>query len=92
MKYQITIKKIETNTVTKRGDYTVIDKKPWDESTLADERVYGGKEEFLKRCPLKEIMGYAPSWQGVETVETEVLKQTVDELDLPAVIRAVNGL
>ena len=90
--YQITIKKIETRTVTKRGDYTVIDKVPWDEATYVDERVYGTKEEFMRRTPLKEVRGYAPDWEGVETVETEILKQTVETLDLADVIKAINGL
>jgi hypothetical protein len=91
MKYQITIKKIETKTVTKQGAYTVIDTKPWA-AELLDDEVYGGKEQFLKSNPLKEIRGYAPSYEGIETVETEVLKQTVETLDLAAVIKAINGL
>lgn len=92
MSYKITITKIESKTVTKRGDYTIVDRVPWTEKDIVDERTYGSRESFLKSNPLKEIRDYAPSWQGVETVEIEVLKQTVEELDLAAVIKAVNGL
>jgi hypothetical protein len=90
--YKITIIKVESKPSTKRGDYTVVNRVPWTEKDLVDELTYGSKESFLKSNPLKEIRDYAPSWQGFETVETEMLKQTVEELDLAAVIKAVNGL
>lgn len=92
MKYVIRITKIEEKTVTKRGDHTVIKERPWTSDEVDSKTVCETKENFLKRNPVKKIYGYAPSWQGVEKEETEVLKQTVDELDLPAVIKAVNGL
>jgi hypothetical protein len=94
MKYKITITKIETKTVTKRGDYTIIDKRPWTDKELSEalSSHYGDKKDFLAKNPLKEVRDYAPSWQGVENEEIEVLKQTVETLDLAAVIKAVNGL
>lgn len=94
MKYKITITKIETKTVTKRGDYTIIDKRPWTDAELSEalSSHYGDRKDFLTKNPLKEVRNYAPSWQGVENEETEVLKQTVETLDLAAVIKAVNGL
>ena len=94
MKYEITIKKIEPRTITKRGEYTVIDKRPWTEQELneVNTRIYGSTDDFLSKNQLKEVHGYTPSWEGFELVETELLKQTVDKLDLNEVIRAVNGL
>lgn len=94
MKYKITITKIEERTVTKRGEFTLVNERPWTEEELNKEMAshYGDRQEFLKDNPLKKIRDYAPSWQGIEQVETEVLKQTVETLDLAAVIKAVNGI
>lgn len=92
MKYEITITKVEEVTVTKNGPWTVVDTVPWTTSNMGDETLYGGVQQFLECNPLKEIKGYAPSVQVTETVRTEVLKQSVDQLDLAAVIKAVNNL
>ena len=92
MSYEITIKKIEEVRVTKRGEHKVIDRVPWTNEAFAKEGVYGNANGFLERNPLREVYGYAPSYEGTEKRETEVLKQVVEELDLAAVIRAVNGL
>jgi hypothetical protein len=89
MSYQITITRIETNTVTKRGPYCVIDEVPWTQEQLCSAQMYESKEAFLAKNPLKKIHGYGPDVQTQETEAVEVLKQTVDELDLRAVLRAV---
>jgi len=90
--YRIVITKIETRTVKKRGAHEIIEERPWTKEEFSDETMYQGPDAFLKSNPLKRVYGYAPSWQGVETEETELLKQTVDELDVQAVIRAVNNI
>lgn len=93
MKFKITITKIEEKTVTKRGEYTIIEKRPWtDEEIDKAAGAYGDFASFVEKNPLREIRDYAPNWQGIEQVETEVLKQTVETLDLAAVIKAVNGI
>lgn len=94
MSYQITIKKIEQVKVTRRGEYGVIDKRPWTDQELAEEMssMYRGKEQFLEKNPLRQVMGYQPNREEVEDKETKVLEQTVESLDLAAVIKAVNGL
>lgn len=93
MKYSIVITKIEEKTVTKHGEYNTIDERPWtNEDFNKDKSAYQKPEVFLAANPLKRIFGYAPSWEGVEIEETQLLKQTVDELDLTAVIKAINGL
>ena len=94
MKYKITITKIETVQSTEQGDYTIIDRRPWTKKELDEEKshAYGDGKTFLEKNPLKEIRGYAPARSIEKAVETEVLKQTVETLDLSAVIRAVNGL
>lgn len=94
MSYKITITKVETNAVTKRGDFTTVEKRPWTEKELNEEMSshYGDRATFLEKNPLKPVLDYAPSWQGIETVETKVLEQTVETLDLAAVIKAINNL
>lgn len=94
MKYKITITKIESKAVRKRGEYTIVDRRPWTEKELgeATSRIYGSDKEFLEKNPLKEVRDYAPSWDGFESEEVKVLEQTVETLDLAAVIKAVNGL
>lgn len=94
MKYKITITKIETVQSTEQGDYTIIDKRPWTEKELDEEksRAYGDGKSFLEKNPLKEIRGYAPARSVEKAVETKVLKQTIEQLDLPAVIKAINNL
>lgn len=92
MPYEITITRKETVECNKRGDYTVVDRRPWTQKELSESSGYGNTDAFLKTNPLKEVRDYAPDWRGYETKTTEVLKQTVDELDLAAVIKAVNGL
>jgi hypothetical protein len=96
MSYEITIKKIDTKQVTKRGEHTIIDTRPWTEEEISDARRYdygqSGREAWLKANPTKNVYGYAPDYSGSETKETEVLKQSVDDLDLAAVIKAINNL
>jgi len=96
MKYEIIIKKTEEVTRLKKGEWGVIDKRPWTQEEVADQTNHtfyrSDSNQFLERNPLKELMGYRPERDTVETVETEILKQTVDNLDLAAVIKAINNL
>ncbi|MBE2178903.1 MAG: hypothetical protein IAE97_00320 [Chthoniobacterales bacterium] len=94
IKYIITITKLETRTTKEPGNYTVIDKRPWTQKELSEEgaALYGGLKKFLDDQPLKEVRGYAPDVSITRDVETQVLRQTVESLDLSAVIKAINGL
>lgn len=96
MKYEITIKKTEEVTRLKKGEWGVVDKRPWTEEELSEQVSHSfyrsNPNQFLERNPLKELMGYQPERDTVETVETEILKQTVNNLDLAAVIKAINNL
>lgn len=93
-KYKITITKIEEKTVTRKGDWTIVDKRPWTEKELSDalSSHYGSTKDFLDKNPLKEVRDYSPSWQGIESNEIKVLEQTVSEIDLTAVIKAINNI
>lgn len=92
MSYQITITKLSDVQTMKKGAWTVIDKVPWGEKTLSQAEIYGSTENFLNRNPLREVLGYAPDVSTTITKETEVLKQTVSDLDLTAVIKAINSI
>ncbi len=77
------------------GPWGVIETRPWtvEEFNKESEGFYARNlAEVLKEKPLKEVRGYLPSRDLVSTQETEVLKQTVEELDLAAVIKAINKL
>lgn len=92
MSYQVTITRITERTVTKNGAYTVIKQQPWNAETFHQKSMYEDPKEFIQRNPVESIYGYAPQQQVVEKVETQVLSQTVEELDLKKVISAINGL
>lgn len=93
MKYKIAITKVEEVEATQRGEYTIIDTRPWTKNEIGQQNFFGQSEnKWLEQNPLKEIRGYAPDRTIKKEQETEVLKQTVETLDLAAVIKAVNGL
>lgn len=85
--YKITIEKTTTKSVTKRGEYTTIDQRPWKLEEV-DESGYR-----IQDLPaLKNIIGYAPDFQGVEEEKSTIYTQQVEEMNLPGVIKAINGL
>lgn len=93
--YKITIEKIETVTVTERGDFTVIDRVPWDQQGLDRFAAYGGSQAAaLKDEPLREVRGYAPDREVQKLERTTVYEQTVPEqhFNLAGIVVAVNGL
>lgn len=93
MSFKITITRIDTKKTVEMGVHTVIKEVPWTREDFRDERSsYQTPEEFLKTNPMHRVYGYAPSFETTKDVETKVLEQTVDALDLASVIRAVNGL
>lgn len=85
--FKITIEEIKTIEETEEGEYMVIDKRPYTAAEIGEQ----GNPEYYKD-KLREIRGYAPNKTVSKKISIETFKQTVDELDLPAVIMAVNGL
>lgn len=93
--YKITITRITDRKQLQKGDWTIVDQRPWTAEEVSEEtrKMYGeSARDILKEKPLKQVYGYTPDREVVVNVETEVLKQTVETLDLAAVIKAVNGL
>lgn len=75
--YTIVIKQVRNMVKTTGKDWTVV----------GEKAVFSGSVGSTVR-----EYGYTPEIEKRVAVEREVLKQEVDELDLPAVIRAINGL
>jgi hypothetical protein len=92
IKYKITITKIETVETKVANHWVVLDKRPWTDKDFEDRSTRYDGHSFFDKTPLKEVMGYAPEKTVSEQVKTKVLIQTVDDLDLPAVIKAINKL
>ena len=70
-----------------RGEWTVVGTK----EVARDKSFYDyGKDE--PRTRIEEVRGYTPDREKDVEVITEVLKQTVENIDLPQVIKAINGL
>jgi len=94
MKYKIVITKIEDKTTRKQGDWTVIEKRPWTEKDFRDEsdKVYGSAKDFFEKNPLNSVYGYTPEREVTVQEEVKVLEQTVETLDLAAVIKAINQI
>lgn len=90
MKYKIEITKAETKTVTKRGDFTVIEERPWTKEELDEATDHFRKAD--DQPTLKQVRGYAPNFQEVINTQVKVLEQTVEDLDLAQVIKAINNL
>ena len=87
MSYEIIIKETRTFRKIVGGDYTVIDTK----EVPRDETYYRGSADEPK-TRIAEVRGYTPEIEKTVEETREVLKQTVDTLDLQAVIKAINNL
>lgn len=93
MQYQVTITRIEEKKSVKKGEWTTIDRRPWTTKELSEESKYSSTvEAFLEKNPTKAVLGYAPDQETVEKVQVQVLAQTVEDIDIGAVIKAINKL
>lgn len=94
--FEIIIVEIKTEEKTEDGNYGVIDKRLITEKDLAGS-AYAAKEEFTQKLlsgePIFfEIRGYAPDRKVEVETKHEILKQRVADIDLAAVIKAVNKI
>jgi hypothetical protein len=72
--------------------YHVTIKKEVEKTTLTDRNWTTIEHEQLEDGTQKPIKGYTPQEEQRVIREVVVLDQMVEELDLPKVIAAVNGL
>ncbi len=81
MPFEIVITKVD------EVEYISKDWKKLFEYTEAEQKL----SRFDGDTPRPEQYGYKET-AAVKTVNTEILKQTVDAIDLVAVIKAINGI
>ena len=87
--YEVTVKKIEKVTRIVRGEYGVVECRPYtDEEVAKANSSWQASDE--KVTATRDIMGYQPNKEITETVTREIYTQEVEEIDLVAVINAVN--
>jgi len=92
MPFTITITETKTVESNQRGEYKIIDRIPWTTDKLKKETMYQSPEEVFARNPLMEVWGYAPDQIVSITSENQILSQTVETLDIAAVIKAINNI
>ena len=85
--YTITITKTEEVTRQKGNDWTLIDTRPYTKEELAKT---SDSNHFEHK--LKEIRGYTPEIDYTDEQETQIFKQSIEDLDMANVILAVNGM
>ena len=87
--YEIRITKKEFKEVPRGGEWTVIEKRPYTQEELKEYNPLAQKEYANG---IKEVRGYTPDRVVQEEVTRDILRQDVEELDVPAVIKAINKL
>ena len=83
-----------TVTITETKGITVRDRK-WaviDSKEVDRESHYYASDPEEPKTRIADVYGYTPEIETIVTKEVEILKQTVENLDLAAVIKAVNKL
>ena len=86
--YKITIDKIEKVERIEEGEYGVITTEPYSEDTINEN---GWNFDSWKDKERK-IYGYFPPKKITKIITTEIYQQTVDDIDLPSVIIAINNI
>lgn len=89
--FEITIKEMTTERKIVRGEHTIIDRRPYTDAELNECSIYR-QSDAGKQGETKPIYGYAPDREQEVDVQRELLKQTVEKLDLSSVIKAINNL
>lgn len=87
--YKVTIIEIEEVEVTRRGQWTTIEERPYTEEELNDMASYDRNQCEGK---IKKVLGYTPDVKSIDDKETKILEQTVENLDIGKVIKAINDL
>ena len=90
MSYRITIEKVESIEVSEHGDYTVIDERPYTDEEVQQANSNWRNSETVNI--LHRVFGYPPNRMVQKLSNTLILLQEVEELDLVAVIKAINGM
>lgn len=87
--YEIIIREITETETTTGGKWTVVDKRPFTDEEIADANEHFRKTTMLHEA-LKEVYGYLRDETIVEKQTHEIYRQEMENLDVQAVIKAVN--
>jgi hypothetical protein len=87
--YEIIVNKIEKATRTVQGDWCVVEQRPYTDAEVekANREWRGNREKVTET---RDIYGYAPPKTIQEELKRQVYRQEVDEVELGALIKAVN--
>ena len=86
--YKITIKKTEIKETPAGSNWAVIGERLPGEEKLPEEE----ESRTERNALVLKVYGYTPPITKKEEQETEIYKQSVEDLDLSAVIIAINNL
>jgi hypothetical protein len=82
--------------ITEKRQVKTVIRKSWEKvgekEVEREVKFYSSRDETEPMTRIEAVYGYTPEVEGIVNETREVLKQSVDELDLPAVIRAINKL
>ena len=85
--YKITIEKVTQNKKLVKGDWVIVDQRPYTNADMKDSfsgTSYEGKT--------KSVYGYLEDKEVEVDSTIKVLEQTVDDIDLVSVIKAINNI
>lgn len=85
--FKITIEKIETKTITEKGKWCKTGDRPYTKKECEDAG-FGNNFE----AELKPIYSYLPDVKVEKEVIIKVLEQSIEEIDLVEVIKAINNI
>jgi len=85
--FTITITETKTVGALKGNEWLIVEKRPY----TPDELKETGDPEYYKK-QLKDIRGYSPVVTETVTKDIEILKQTIKDIDLVSVIKAINKI
>lgn len=89
--YEISITKIEMKELPAGKNWAVVAERPITEEDVR-ESPFSYDDEDIAKFNLKQIYGYTPAQTKLKEVTTTVLKQQVEQLNLVAVIKAINSI
>jgi len=85
-----------TITIVERREVIEVAGKDWkkidDVEVVRETGMYDLHNDDTPKTRIKEIMGYTPEIEKRVVKEVEILKQVVEDLDLAAVIKAINKI
>lgn len=92
--YEIIITKTTVEDVESGGNWQQVGEEPLTEDDYRQSIYDGSLIPFISNgeIRLKKVFGYTPKIVKSKTITAEIYRQTVSDIDLPAIIKAVNKM